>query len=749
LIIQEKIHINLMGQGAIRKGMNQDLLYKMKKAGFNSITYGVESFSNKVLQLMNKPYTYDEIKRIIRCTKKAGIRVYINIVVGFPGEGEEEFSETVKRLKECRRYLDGISSLAPCLITLGSYLQRNLEKYKIIYSGIDGYFSWYSEDGNNYEMRKKRVKTILSVADKLFFSVGTVNLYDEFQDVENNKEEIKSLAIEQRTAEKKRVDILLVTFPPWGVENPPLGLGYLNSYMRHKGLNSIVYDFNIHFYNTVESSYKMLWHVENKNFWSNEKTFPLICEIFKEQIDYAVEKILSIDTGLIGFSVVDPKERLTIEVIKRIKNIAPQKKIILGGPACSTEEQRDFFEENIPGYIDYFVVGEGEETLYEIVQKEKGILKKDRLEGIAFKINGKWQYEPRPYIDLENIPFPRYEGFDLSQYNGGKSVLVEWSRGCIGRCAFCKNYRLEGIFRIRSPENIIKELEFLLSHYGVKEFTIRDNIMNGDIKHLNTVCEEIIKRKFRLRWSGQITPRKEMDYELFRKMFEAGCYRIQIGVESGADKVLRNMRKFYVSRIAQDNIRQAKRAGMEVEVFIMVGFPGEGEEEFKETYNFIRRNAAYIDTIKSINTLHLIAGTDVYENYPKYNLRTLPERNWHYLWETTDGNNYSKRKERAQRLLNLACDLGLKVMETNIKEGKEELFLDIHYKEPLSKQLERLKIEINRLQELPQRRTRRILKNHSLFKFILLGFIFIYILFYITYFWVFKKIRGKFLLGGE
>jgi len=180
----------------------------------------------------------------------------------------------------------------------------------------------------------------------------------------------------------------------------------------------------------------------------------------------------------------------------------------------------------------------------------------------------------------------------------------------------------------------------------------------------------------------------------------------------------------------------------------MVGFSGETEKEFRKTYNFIKRNAKYLDTIKSINTLHLIAGTDVYENYKKYNLKPLPERNWHYLWETYDGNNYEIRKQRAQRLLDLAYDLGLRVMESNIKEGKEGLLLNLEVGN-LSERLESLRLDINDLQELPQRKVRISKKRRNPLKFVLLGFIFIYTLFYITYFWLFKKLKGRILLGGN
>jgi radical SAM protein with 4Fe4S-binding SPASM domain len=128
LIIKAKIHINWIGQAGIRKDFTKELLTKMKKAGCSSITYGVESFSNRTLELMNKPYKYENVQKVIKDTAKAKIPVYINIITGFPGEGEREFNETVQGIKDCHRQIKGISSLAPSLITLGSYLQRNLSK---------------------------------------------------------------------------------------------------------------------------------------------------------------------------------------------------------------------------------------------------------------------------------------------------------------------------------------------------------------------------------------------------------------------------------------------------------------------------------------------------------------------------------------------------------------------------------------------------------------------------------------------
>jgi len=547
----------------------------------------------------------------------------------------------------------------------------------------------------------------------------------------------------------EKQDILLVNLPPWGVENPPIGLGYLDAYVRSKGLKSEVYDFNVYFHNQAPDSYKMLWHVENKNFWSNENTFPVVYKLFKEYVDYAVKKISLCRTDLVGFSVVDPKERITVEVIKQVKAREPEKKIILGGPACSTQEQREFFINSAAGCIDYFVVGEGEETLYEIIQKKQQA-SGGNLAGTASKINGIWQALSRkPIPSLDSIPFPDYRSFDLSQYIAKKTLLVEWSRGCLGKCSFCKNYRLVEGYRRRSPEHILKELNFLQNNYGVDAFTVCDNLMNGDVEQLNGICRGIIENNIQMRWSGQIAPRRQMSGNLFKRMFKAGCFKVQIGVESGSEKVLKLMKKPYLPQTAAQNLKAAKNSGMETEIFLMVGLPGESEKEFQKTINFVKRNSPYIDTIKSINTLHLIAGTQIYEEPESFNLAPLPKDNWHYLWETKDGNTYGVRKKRVEELLALASSSGIKVQETNIKEGKEVSLQGI---QDLSQEDKTsiLKKSLVSLQKLPiGRNANTSKKKRNAAKWLMLIFSTCFIFFYIIYFWFSMLLRNRMILGGR
>lgn len=542
------------------------------------------------------------------------------------------------------------------------------------------------------------------------------------------------------------MDFLLVNLPPWAQENPHIGVGYLSAYLREKGIDFKVLDLNKRFF-VDNPDFRMLWHVENKNFWSNENTFPLVTEIFRKDIDKAIKDILSHDCNILGFSVVDPKEKLTIEFIRRIKEKSPDTKIILGGPATSTHEQRKIFLDNIGKFIDVFVIGEGEETLFCLIDRfsrEKSI---EGMEGCFIRSNGKWDYRERKSMcSLDKLPFPTYEEFDLGLY--GKSLLVEWSRGCKGQCSFCKNYRLFSAYRSKSPDHIIKELKHHIEVNNINEFTVTDNILNGNLPNLNEVCERIVREGLKIKWTGQIAPHKNMDLSFFKKMKNAGCFKLQIGLESGSDKVLKSMKKTFTAEISENNIKLARKAGIETEIFVMIGFPSETERDFRETRDFIKRNAKYINTIKSINTLHLIAGTEIYEEKERFNIKPLPEKDWHYLWKTSDGNDYSVRKKRAQRLLDLSYALDIKVIEANIQEGKESVFSLIEGKKELKEKLLLLKDSVNNLQSLP--REKNIAKKRkSILKWLILILLSLYTFFYIIYFWGYMIARNKVLLGGK
>ena len=275
-----------------------------------------------------------------------------------------------------------------------------------------------------------------------------------------------------------------------------------------------------------------------------------------------------------------------------------------------------------------------------------------------------------PVFNLSDSHFPRYNKFNLKKYKSN-SILVEWSRGCIGNCAFCIGKRMLGSYRTKDPKKVVDELEYHNKNYGIEDFTVIDNLVNGNLLYLKNICNEIITRKLKIKWRCEGIVRKDMDLRLIKKMKDAGCIEFQLGIESGSEKILKNMKKPYSSvSSASQNLKDLKSAGIRTMIFIMIGFPTETENDFEQTLKFIKQNQKYIDVIKSINEMHIIAGTDVYDNKEKYKI-TMPNSDWHYKWETKDSTEEIRHK-RTKRMISLANELKIPFMETNLMEGKEK-----------------------------------------------------------------------------
>ncbi len=486
----------------------------------------------------------------------------------------------------------------------------------------------------------------------------------------------------------KNSNILLILCPPWGIHEPHLGLAYLSTYVKQKGYSASVLDINISIYNQIDSHLRVLWQAEKQEYWVNrgvfyKKTLSLINDFLEEYINI----ILNSGFKILGFSVVAGNRLMTIEMVKRIKKRDKDRIIIIGGLGVFTESERLMFE---PGTVDVFVVGEGEETLKEILYALDRNGELQKVNGaVTYDKDGKsWTYIPRPLIkNLDDIPYPTYDEFDLDQYYYSRKSLDEFtmkhlpliiSRGCVGRCKFCNDRTLWTSFRFRSAQHIFEEIRYEVDRRNITSFVFQDLTGNGNLQQLEQLCDLLIdwteKYIHPLQWVTNAIARKEMKYELLVKMRKAGCHTLMFGIESGSDTVLRLMSKGFNSQIAGRVLKDCKRAGINTWVNIIVGYPGEGEKEFEETIEFIKNNREYIDKIQNLNTCNVVYSSELEINKDWYGI-VFPENDMSYLtWYTKDGTNtYEKRIERHKRLSEILCNLGLSPECTNKSEISEEI----------------------------------------------------------------------------
>jgi radical SAM superfamily enzyme YgiQ (UPF0313 family) len=163
------------------------------------------------------------------------------------------------------------------------------------------------------------------------------------------------------------------------------------------------------------------------------------------------------------------------------------------------------------------------------------------------------------------------------------------SRGCTGNCTFCPGDDLLGRkVRQRSPKNVVDEIEWLQNELKADAFSFYDPTFTFDKKWVWEICDEMQKRKIKLPWDC-FTRVDCVSKPILAKMKQANCQFVGLGVESNSQKILNAMRKGTTTQQNEQAVKMAKEVGLAFVTFLLIGYPGETVETFKETLDFVRR----------------------------------------------------------------------------------------------------------------------------------------------------------------
>jgi anaerobic magnesium-protoporphyrin IX monomethyl ester cyclase len=316
------------------------------------------------------------------------------------------------------------------------------------------------------------------------------------------------------------------------------------------------------------------------------------------------------------------------EVASLVKDIDNGIVTVLDGQHPSARPEECLADPN----IDYVVIGEGEITTSELVNTlEKGNtgnLKK--IEGIGFIENGRPVItSPRPPIeDLDSLPFPARHLLPMDKYFADVKetplrgeISKPWTtmittRGCPYDCVFCTVHIVMGKkWRCRSPENVIDEIEQLIRTYNIKQIDFYDENMTLDKKRMENICDQIVEKKLDIDWYTPNGVRADtLDLNLLRKMKRSGCKRIRVAPESGVQRVVDQIvKKKQKLTEVEKAVVLAKKVGIKVGCFFVLGLIGETKEDIKATidYAYKLRKLGADKFYFSIATP--IYGTELYE----------------------------------------------------------------------------------------------------------------------------------------
>jgi radical SAM superfamily enzyme YgiQ (UPF0313 family) len=296
---------------------------------------------------------------------------------------------------------------------------------------------------------------------------------------------------------------------------------------------------------------------------------------------------------IIGISAVTVQIKGALIIAEMIKQVDKSIPVIIGGVHASS----------LPGEVlsnksvDFIVIGEGEVTFSELIDNLLSTKSAfEEIKGIGFRRNNEIKITAqRPLIsDLDSLPFPLWEELPLEKYSLG--ILGGWeklpvfpligTRGCPYRCTFCASDSVfRRVYRSRSAKNIFDEITFLMKKFKAKQFDFVDDTLTINKKELIGLCDMIINAGLDIRW-GCNARVDTVDEEILYKLREAGCTSIDFGIESGDPEILKSLKK----GINLDQVKKAhhlaKKTGLIVTSFFMVGNPGEDWQSVEKTANF-------------------------------------------------------------------------------------------------------------------------------------------------------------------
>ena len=288
---------------------------------------------------------------------------------------------------------------------------------------------------------------------------------------------------------------------------------------------------------------------------------------------------------------------------------------IIGGHGPSPEPE--YFLKKTKA--DLVVIGEGEETIIDIVDSLANHRPLDAVNGIAF-FDGKRliKTEPRGLIrDIDTIPFPAYELFPMDYYRLMRASHTEpteftmpilTGRGCTFKCNFC--YRMDKGFRPRSSDSIIEEINLLKSKYSISRFIFADELLMSSERRAEKLCEEFIKSQLSIKWccNGRLNYAKP---KLLKLMKKAGCVFINYGIESMDDTVLKNMNKKLTVEQIEKGIKETLNIGISPGFNIIFGNIGETKEILDKGIDFLLKydDGAQLRTVRPVTPY---PGCDLY-----------------------------------------------------------------------------------------------------------------------------------------
>jgi len=326
----------------------------------------------------------------------------------------------------------------------------------------------------------------------------------------------------------------------------------------------------------------------------------------KNYLDLIKKELPKVD--FVGISVMTTQVAPALEISKIVKDFNKDLPVIWGGLHPT------FFPEETVKHplIDIAVIGEGEETLLEITQ-EKSL---QNIKGIAFKEKDRVQINSeRPLLGFEDLPLPKWDLVPKEILESLALIPTHTSRGCPHRCTFCVNAIRKNRWRARNPEDVLKDLEIIVSQPYFKNKPIRfwDEDFFVDKKRAMDIIQGMIEKNLNLSWETTIRAdyldESFLNNNSMADLNKSGCYLLSFGAESGSPRILKKIKKGVTVEQILNSAKRCLKYEIIPQYSFMVGLPGEIRKDIKQTIKLI-------DQLIKLSSRVQILGPQAFRPYP-------------------------------------------------------------------------------------------------------------------------------------
>ncbi|MHA1271241.1 MAG: B12-binding domain-containing radical SAM protein [Candidatus Helarchaeota archaeon] len=487
-------------------------------------------------------------------------------------------------------------------------------------------------------------------------------------------------------------DCIISSIPPYTSITPSISITSLYSFLINKGIKCYSFDFSPSFFKNqlkkfnIPNPFKfkfplftllgyMLWYYKADDFFLYDnvgeyilkslspihytlysqifnKLYQKIPELYKILYSYS-QKLVNLDTEIYCFSINITNAITTLKIIHEIKQQKPDSIIILGGPELFPVYRREMYADL--KMIDYVIYhNEGELPLYYLIDSliNNSTSTSTSVPGLAFKKNNTIFTTPPPVkLDLNKLPLLKYNEID---YNGFKfeefqRLELLTTKGCSGQCSFCNEPFIWNPIASKNPSYLVKEIKFYINEYGINRFEITDNAFNVTNNFIKTL--DLLKLEHHSIYFGGNCKLNKLNNDKLNHYKELGLTHCFYGLESGSQKILNLMNKNLSLEHAINMIKNTAKLGIDVILYLIIGFPGESNNDYELTLQFLEKYKDYITDI-SVSAFTLMNDSPVFNSSLLTPIRLGSKILNCYDYKTNDNITHEIRSERYLKLKN-------------------------------------------------------------------------------------------------